>query len=313
VAEASLAERAAAAGFALGWRAGAVLDTRAARAVFDAAADLAWRRGGSGAARLRANLRRVVGPELSDADLDELTRRGLRSYARYFREVFWMPTARPEVVSARTRMYGLEHMMTVRAADRGAVCALPHTGNWDAAAVAYLARFGGSITVVAERLRPESLFQRFQSYRESLGISVVPLTGEQHRSARVLSTTLREGGMVCLLCDRDLSSSGVPVRFFGQTITVPPGPALLAVQTGAALIPAHAGFEGDDWSVRFFPEVVLDGPDAPERLRDKVTQAMQKVVDRFALAIAERPQDWHMVQRLWAEDLDPAATGSASR
>ncbi|MGI8627753.1 MAG: phosphatidylinositol mannoside acyltransferase [Geodermatophilaceae bacterium] len=311
--ELSLTERVIAAGFSLGWRAGPVLDSRAARAAFDAAADVIWRRGGPGVAQLRANLRRVVGPDLSEAGLDALTRRGLRSYARYYREVFWLPTARPGVVAGRTGMTDASIVHDVLTRGRGVVCALPHTGNWDAAAVAYLAHFGPPMSVVAERLRPESLYQRFQAYRESLGMVVVPLTGGGRPSTHLLATTLRAGGSVCLPCERDLGNTGVPVTFFGQTITVPPGPALLAVQTGAALIPTFAGFQGDDWSIRFFPEVMVDGPQAPKRLRDKVSQAMQKVVDQLAVGIAQAPEDWHMMQRLWQEDLATAPTGLLSR
>lgn len=313
MADQSLADRAISAGFAVGWRAGPALDSRPARIAFDMAADLVWRRGGPSVARLRSNLRRVVGPELSESDLDALTRRGLRSYARYFREVFWMPTARPKAVANRTRVSGADIVSQCRAKGRGVVCALPHTGNWDAAAVAYLADFGPPLTVVAERLRPESLYLRFQSYRESLGMQVVPLTGGEQPSAAVLAATLRAGGTVCLICDRDLSSSGVPVSFFGETITVPPGPAMLAVQTGAALIPTLPGFEGNDWNIRFFPEVIINGPNAPKRLRDKVTDAMQQVVDQFASCIAENPQDWHMMQPLWREDRAPVTTGRTAR
>jgi len=278
------------------------MDTQPARAMFDAAAALGHRRGGPGVAQLRANLRRVVGPDLSESELDTLTRRGLRSYARYFREMFWMPTARPAVVAGRTRLYGVANVEAPRAQGRGIVCALPHSGNWDAAAVAYLVEFGPPLAAVAERLRPESLYQRFQAYRESLGMEVLPLTGGDRPSAHLLATTLRAGGTICLPCERDLSSSGVPVTFFGQLITVPPGPALLAVQTGAALIPTYAGFEGNGWCIRFFPEVAVNGPDAPKRLRDKVTKAMQQVVDQFAVSIAQAPEDWHMMQRLWHED-----------
>lgn len=308
MAELSLAERAAAVGFDLGWRSGRALDSRPARAIFDGVADLSWRRGGSGVDRLRANLRRVVGSELDDSDLDALTRRALRSYARYFREVFWMPTVRPEVVAGRTRMSGSSNLEKARARGRGVIFALPHTGNWDAAAVTYLARFGPPLTVVAERLRPESLYQRFQEYRESLGMVVLPLTGGDRPPARLLAATLRSGGTVCLLCERDLGSRGVPVSLFGETITVPPGPALLALQTGAALIPSVAGFAGDDWNLHFSPEVVLDGPDAPKRLRDKVTHVMQGVVDQFAVGIAAAPQDWHMMQGLWQQHHEPAST-----
>ncbi|MDQ4039062.1 MAG: phosphatidylinositol mannoside acyltransferase [Actinomycetota bacterium] len=313
MAELSLAERVIAAGFSLGWRAGPVLDTGAARTVFDGAADMIWRREGPGVAQLRANLRRVVGPDLSEAGLDALSRRALRSYARYFREVFWLPSARPGVIAGRTQVTNPSIVHDVLARGRGVVCALAHTGNWDAAAVAYLDRYGPPMSVVAERLRPESLYQRFQAYRESLGMVVVPLTGGGRSSTEMLATTLRAGGSVCLPCERDLSDNGVPVTFFGKTITVPPGPALLALRTGAALLPASPGFHGDDWTIRFYSEVIVDGPEAPNRLRDKVIQAMQKVVDQLAIGIAEAPEDWHMMQRLWHEDRTTAPARLLSR
>ena len=84
------------------------------------------------------------------------------------------------------------------------------------------------------------------------------------------------------------------------------------MQTGAALIPTFPGFDGDGWSIRFFPEVVMDGPDAPKRLRDKVIQAMQEVLDQFALGIAQSPQDWHMMQSLWQDTPAAAKMGSSS-
>ncbi len=313
MADQSLAERAVSAGFALGWRAGRLMDNRLARATFDLVADLGWRRGGPAVDRLRGNLRRVVGPELGAAELDALTRRALRSYARYFREIFWMPTVPLDVVAKRTRVTGADNVLAARDQGRGVVCALPHMGNWDAAAVSYLTAFGPPMAVVAERLRPERLYQRFQSYRESLGMVVVPLTGGDRPPASRLAETLRGGGTVCLLCERDLGGSGVQVTFFGEPITVPPGPALLAIQTGAALVPTIAGYEGDDWTITFFPEVIVNGPEAPKRLRDKVTEAMQEVVNQFAAGISDAPQDWHMMQRLWHEDMARAAGGRQTR
>jgi len=313
VAEVSVAERLTAAGFSLGWGTGRAFDTRLARALFDEVADLGWRRRGPGVEQLRTNLRRVVGPDMSEAHLDDLTRRGVRSYARYFREMFWMPTARAGLVAQRTNTYGDAHVERVLAQGRGVILALPHSGNWDAAAVGYMARFDRPMTVVAERLRPESLYQRFAAYREGLGMVVVPLTGGARPSAPQLSATLRAGGTVSLVCDRDLSSSGVPVSFFGQTIRVPPGPAMLAIRTGAAIIPTLPGFAGDDWNLELFPEVDVDTPDSPKRLRERVIDVMQRVVDRFAISIARVPQDWHMVQRLWVEDLESSPTRTSPK
>jgi KDO2-lipid IV(A) lauroyltransferase len=195
-------------------------------------------------------------------------------------------------------MLGQEHLERVRAEGRGIVFALPHSGNWDAAGVWLVDWLGGPFLTVAERLRPESLYRRFVAFREGLGMRVVPLTGGDRPSSTVLREWLSAGGTTCLLVDRDLSGAGVPVDFFGRRSTMPGGPALLAAQTGAALLPAVCQFDGSGWRFVVHPEVPVDGPG---RLRERVTAAMQQVADAFADTIAERPEDWHVLGRIWPE------------
>jgi KDO2-lipid IV(A) lauroyltransferase len=183
------------------------------------------------------------------------------------------------------------------AAGRGVILALPHSGNWDAAGVWFVHWLGGPFMTVAERLRPESLYRRFLAYRETLGMRVVPLTDGPRPSSEVLREWLEGGGSACLLVDRDLGASGVPVTFFGRPTTMPGGAALLAEQTGAALLPVVCQFTPDGWRLVIHPEVPLEGA----RLRDRVTGAMQQVADAFATTIAERPEDWHVLGRVWAD------------
>jgi lauroyl/myristoyl acyltransferase len=286
------------AGYAAGWRAVRLLPEPAARALFAGGGALAARRQGRGVRQLRANLDVVTGGELDDAALDDLTRRAVQSYARYWQEAFRLPTLSRERIVAGSHMPGQEHLERARAEGRGVVFALPHSGNWDAAGVWLVDWLGGEFLTVAERLKPESLYRRFVEYREGLGMRVVPLTGGERPSSTVLREWLAAGGTTCLLVDRDLSGSGVPVTFFGRQSTMPGGPALLAAQTGAALLPAICQFDGDGWRFVVHPEVPVDGPG---RLRDRVTTAMQQVADAFAVTIAERPQDWHVLGRIWPE------------
>src|ERR687889_176330 len=135
----------------------------------------------------------------------------------------------------------------------------------------------------ADRLKPESLYRRFLEYRESLGMRVVPLTGGPRPSTEVLRDWLAAGGVTCLLVDRNLGSGGVPVRFFGRAATFPGGGALLATQTGAALVPTVLQFTERGWRLVFSPEVPVEGPG---RLKNRVETAMQEVADAFAVSIA---------------------------
>ena len=280
--------------YAGGWALVRALPEPVAFGLFRAGADLAARRGGSGVARLRTNLARVVAtlPAAERPDLDGLVRDALRSYARYWCEVFRLPVTPTERIVARTRVVGEERMRAAVASGRGMILALTHTGNWDAAG-AWLVAQGVPFTTVAERLRPESLYDRFVAFRESLGMEVLPLTGGARPPYDVLVERLEAGGALCLLGDRDLSARGIDVTFFGAATRMPAGPASVALRTGAVLIPVTLSFTADGWGVRFHPEVE----------HTDVATMTQGVADAFAEGIAAHPADWHMLQRLWLEDL----------
>jgi KDO2-lipid IV(A) lauroyltransferase len=282
-------------GFAAAWRVVRVLPAGATWPVFAAAASFAARRRGPGVARLADNLRRVVGSEVPDRDLDALVRRAVRSYARYWQEAFRLPAYSRAELGTRFELYGKEHLGAAVEAGTGAVVALPHGGNWDAAG-AWVAAQGWPITTVAERLKPERLYERFLAFRRSLGMEIIPLTGGGRPPLDVLADRLRAGAVVPLLADRDLSSRGVEVRFFGGRTRMPPGPALLALRTGAPLFVAHMWYEPDR------PVAQLDGPiDVPPAgsLDTRVRELTQRVADRLAAGIARHPEDWHMLQRVW--------------
>ena len=297
------------AGYAAGWALVKAVPHSVGAAAVRVVADVAFRRQGKGVRRLRANLRRVVGPDRSAAELDALTRQGVRSYGRYWLEVFRLSVLRPAEVAACCRTEGEQHLDAARAAGRGVILALPHSGNWEIAAV-WLIATREPFTTVAERLRPESLYERFLAYRQALGMEVLPLTGGDRPPSELLAARLRAGGIVCLLGDRDLTRAGVDVTFFGERARMPAGPALLAATTGAALLPVGLWFRDGGWGQRIHPPVPV-----PEggRLRDRVHQAAQALADVFAADIAEHPEDWHMLQRLWVADLPAEQPATASR
>jgi lauroyl/myristoyl acyltransferase len=278
------------AAYAGGWAVVRALPEPVAYRLFRAGADLAHRRGGKSVDRLRANLSRVA----PDVDLDSLTRDALRSYARYWCEVFRLPVTPTERIVAGMRTVDEHRLREAVASPRGTILPLPHSGNWDHAG-AWCGATGIPFTTVAERLKPESLYDRFVDFRQSLGMEVLPLSGGARPPFDVLQERLEAGGTLCLLSDRDLSARGIDVDFFGFRARMPAGPATLALRTGAALIPATLSFLPDGWQVVFHPEIE----------HTDVATMTQQIADAFARGIAEHPADWHMLQRLWLEDLEP--------
>lgn len=275
--------------YVAGWRLVRALPYRVAWAVFRRGADLAYKRDGKGVRRLRANLARVV----PASEVDRVTREGLRSYARYWLEVFRLPVMGRERIVRGVRCEN-EHLLRA-AASTGGIAVLPHMGNYDVAG-AWAVVTGMSFTTVAERLKPEGLFDRFVAFRESLGMEVVPLTGGSSNPFDVLADRVRGGSLVCLLGDRDLTARGVEVTFFGETTKFPAGPAALALRTGKRLVPATLWFEGDGWVVRMHEPIP----------HTSIREMTQRVAEAFEEGIRAHPEDWHMLQRLWLADLDPA-------
>ena len=280
-------------GYATGWRLVRAMPEFVARNTFDAGAWYASL--GGGPDQLRRNLARVIGVAPRDVPGD-LIRASLESYARYWREAFRLPSMNlPEVARRLDEVFiGAEHFANAKAAGRGAIIALPHSGNWDLAGV-WVVQHYGRFATVAERLKPESLYRRFVEYRESLGFEIIPLTGGAQPPFEVLADRLRGNGIVCLMSDRDLTSRGVEVEFFGEATRLPAGPAKLALETGAPLHPAHVYYDGDDCVVHIFDALDTDSGDV-----GVITQAL---ADVFAGAIAEHPEDWHMLQPQWIADL----------
>ncbi|RZU74720.1 KDO2-lipid IV(A) lauroyltransferase [Micromonospora kangleipakensis] len=298
-------------GYVAGWRLVRALPRPVVAAAFRVGADSAHRKGGGGTARLRANLRRVVGPDLPEAELDALVRRGLRSYARYWMEAFRLPALNRRQILAGFRLDGQEKLAADVAAGRGAVVALPHAGNWDAAG-AWVAATGWPITTVAERLRPEGVYERFLAFRQGLGMEILPTHGGERPAFDVLVDRLRAGAVVPLLADRDLSARGIEVEFFGGRTRMPAGPALLALRTGAPLYVASLWYEPDTACAALEGPLELPDPDSGP-LDQRVRTLTQRIADGLAAGIARHPEDWHMLQRMWLDQRTATDGGTAAQ
>jgi phosphatidylinositol dimannoside acyltransferase len=181
----------------------------------------------------------------------------------------------------------------------GAIVALPHMANWDLAG-AWACHTGMLVSTVAERLRPESLYDRFVRYREALGMEVLPLSGGESALAG-LRRSLDAGRLVCLLADRDLGGSGVEVRLLDEPARVAAGPATLARMTGAPLFAAALTYRGPLMHIAFSPQIT------PLPGRDGLISTAQEMADWFSSGIRRAPQDWHMMQPVFASDTAGAA------
>lgn len=249
-------------------------------------------------ANLTSNLRHVLatpGEAVNDELLEEFVERGFRSYGQYWAEGAKLPGMKPARVYERFIIAeGLEHLHAARERGKGLIIALPHIGSWEWGG-SYLDSLGMGMTAVAEELEPPELFQWFKEKRESIGIRVEPLND---KAGATLLATLRAGGVVGLLCDRDIQGNGIEVDFFSERITLPAGPATLALRTEATLVAAacYSGPGRDHFAVVTPPiDTARTG-----KLREDVGRVTQLVAEELEGLIQRAPEQWHVLERRFA-------------
>lgn len=296
--------------FQLAWDVGGVVPPALVRGALVLGADVAWARRGGGVRQLERNLDRVA-PGQSPRELRRMSHRAMRSYMRYYAEAFTLRRASREQLVARVRFVDDGGLIGVRDAGGSAVAALSHMGNWDlAGAWAGVALM--PVLSVAERLKPDRLFREFLEFRESVGMRILAL-GDDGVFPELIRTAERGGTFVCLLADRDLTARGIEVELAGRTARVAAGPAALAVASGAPLFPVSIRYERlrgarrrvarTPWGivVTIHEEVEIDRS-LPRK--QQVAVATQGWVTTLGRAIAAHPWDWHMLQKVFVEDLD---------
>ena len=276
----------------LGWSLIRRMPQTLADRLFNAIANRMYAKGGKSVQRLRTNLARVT-PHLSKQEFDELVSRGLISYMRYWKETFRSPDWTRERILSTVTVSNEHLLMDPIKEGRAVVVALPHAGNWDHAG-SYFCAQGARLVTVAEVLKPRARFEKYLEYRQAIGMEVLPLDS---RAFPTLLNRARDGKLIALVADRDLSQSGIDVQFFDGIARMPAGPAIVAIRTNTPLVTAFVSYTSEgihiDLNEISIPEL------ADEEARVKAT--VQLCADSFARGIADHPEDWHMMQRIWVD------------
>lgn len=254
-----------------------------------------WHRFASGR-RLMAerHMRRVMGPE---ADAVAAGREVMVSYGRYWAEALWARARRVPEMLETTTITGLDKLVSAHEAGTGSVLALPHMGNWEAAAPIAVSR-GIPIVAVAENLANPRITDWMTAMRGEFGIEIVLATGGTE-VMRALESGIAANKAVALLSDRDIKNRGVEVEFFGEMTTMPPGPATIALRTGAPLLPCATYFRDGGHHV-----VVSDPVEVPSQgaRSERIRQMTQSLAYRLEELIRRQPTQWHLVQPNWPSD-----------
>jgi KDO2-lipid IV(A) lauroyltransferase len=216
---------------------------------------------------------------------------------RYYAESFRLPSMSPSHVLSSLSNDGFHYIEEALERGKGAIIALPHLGGWEWAG-RWMAEKGHHMTVIVEPLEPPELFAWFTKLRSDLGMHVVPLGPG---AAPAVLAALARNEVVCLLSDRDIQGNGVEVTFFGERTTLPAGPAMLGIRSGATVLPTAVYFtpkvDGHHCVVR--PPLLLEKKGG---LRESVTVGTQALAIELEGLIRRAPEQWHLFQPNWPSD-----------
>lgn len=285
---------------------------RPTRMLFEAFGAAAFQGARGARATVAGNLAHVIGRPADSPLVQEATREAFSLYAKFWYEAFRVRTMSKEEMNRRFVIQGLENIDHGIEQGRGAICVLPHMGNWDAAGK-FLAVNGYRMAAVAEELKPRRMFELFLEHRRALGMHIVPLTEGRHVGMEV-ARLLSENWCITLVADRDLGGKGVEVEMFGAPRKLPAGPALLSLSTGAPLLVSSVYTTEDGWFCIIEPPLEIERTGS---MRQDVNTMTREIARGFERMIAAKPTDWHMFQPAWddvpggAEALGPVDVAAA--
>jgi KDO2-lipid IV(A) lauroyltransferase len=241
----------------------------------------------------------MTGLKADSIELEQLVKDGMRSYLRYWEDAFRLPTWNKKNLNKHVICTGIDNLESALATKKPLITATPHMGNWDAAGFWYTTNYG-PLTTVVERLKPESIYKKFVKFRNSLGIEVIPTSGETDIFMKLLRRA-KEGRMIALVADRDITKNGIEVNYGPGKASFPVGPAAIAVALDGLVLPLSSHYNQEDVLVmHFFPALSPSGEDTKEK---RVQTLTQELAHSFEKEIKKHPQDWHMLQRVWTDVL----------
>ncbi len=248
-----------------------------------------------GRANIELNLRRIIGPQASQAEINRHVRLTFNTILYNYFDLFRLPSLNDETVNRLVTVTGWEHVEAALAEGRGIVMTSAHLGNIEVVLYAMLLR-GLAITIPVERVQPPELFEYISAVRMSKGLKLIPVDG----SLLELVRTLKKAGVAGLAGDRDITGAGQVVNFFGYPAHLPDGHVRLALKTGAPLVLGFSRRNPDHtYQACFLPAFHLSAEGTEE---ERVTAGLKFIVAEMERAIARTPEQWTVTVSIWADE-----------
>lgn len=237
-----------------------------------------------------------------------LAREVFENLGRLIIEMFFMARLTPAEVNRRVRFEGLDHLWAALAKGRGAIVLTAHFGAFELMPAAFSLAFGRRVNIVVRRMDWGPAHQTLVRLRERCGNRSL----HKGRAMRPIIRLLQAGEIVGVLLDQNVAErEGVFVEFFGRPACTNKGLAMLALRTGAPVVPAFIRYEGRArHTVVVEPEIGLVRTGELERDVTENTARFTEVVERW---VRRQPGHWFWMHRRWKTRPAHKAAGQAGR
>ena len=253
-----------------------------------------WRR--SIRENVRANMRHVMGPGAGEEEIDRLARACTRNTGRYYADIVGLYGMDTKTFYEKDLdMHGLEYIREAQARGQGVVLASAHYGNPEFAAQA-LAGIGMRVFALVEALHPPELDRLMRGLRLKHGHRYEPVSFGAIKDAMIW---LRNGGIVCILIDRDIQRRGIELELCGAKSKFPTGAADLALRTKSILLPGWV-HRKDGFKIRADIGPPLELIRTSNHNED-VRINSQRLLDLFEIALKKDPGQWSVLERIWPD------------
>jgi lauroyl/myristoyl acyltransferase len=241
------------------------------------------------------NFARVAGLRSTDQAVLGMVRRSFQNHGEYLYETLRLSHQSKEEVLNRVTVQGKEHLVRALELGKGVIFVSAHLGNMELGAIA-LAHLTGPMTVAGTPLEPRQVMDRLVAQRKAKGLKMSVYAS----AARDVLMALRHNETVGFLVDvgvRWNGKSSVVVDFFGAPAPFPAGLALLALRTGAPIVPGFAVIRpGHSIDTFVLPPMMLSA--SGDRETD-VKACMQRVACAMEGFIRDNLDQWYMYRPMW--------------
>lgn len=238
------------------------------------------------------NVRRAYGAALPEHEVRRIVRECWRHYGRTLVDTLAFGQLSAGSVGTRVRYHGLEHIRAAYASGRGVLLFSAHYGHWELISIMQ-GWLGMPLTMVTRPLDNPELERVLGGLRARSGNTIL----HRRSAVREMMATLRRAGGVAILIDQDAHEAGVFVPFFGVPSSTTPTMALLALRTGAAIVPVFSVPRSDGtYDVYYEPEVALHATGDREADVVRITAECTAIIERW---VRLHPELWLWMHRRW--------------